>query len=283
MLALRDWICLPGGQRACEDAVGWGETYIFAIDGASGLTGRSVMGAESDAAWFARGVRDGLCGALDAEHQRPTGDILEELLQGLRSEFHSRAGTEVPPDAPSAGIALFREIGDRVEFFGLGDCVGLARLTDGSVACSQDRELSALDGAVIRRMEELHRTTGRPLLDTRELVSEQLLRNRMLRNQPGGYWILDLTGAPCVLNARVCSWPRSCVTGVSVCSDGFFQLVSPFGLLSDGEALQEAMERRTLASLAEELKAAQERDRDGNQYPRLEFRDDLCALTASVV
>lgn len=283
MFAVKDHICLPG-KTVCEDVIGWGDTYLFALDGASGLSGSHIMGAGSDAAWFASGVRDGLCRSLDGNDPRPAADILTEVLADLRVQYQCRLdelGMPLPPDSPSAGLALFREIGDEIEFFGLGDCVGAVQLRDDRLLWSCDEALPALDGGVVAHMEQIHRETGVTVLEARRQCNDLLLRNRMLKNTAGGYWILDLSGAG-LAHARMRRWKRGEVSSVSACSDGFGQLVSPFHLAADYGALHIRMTGTPLRELVQTLFAAQAQDPDANGYPRLKFRDDVCALWAQV-
>lgn len=284
MFLIEDHICLPG-KAVNEDAVGWGRDYLFALDGASGLTGARLMSGGSDAAWFASGVRDGLCRRLDGGDRRPTAEILAEVLAELRQTYADRAaelGVPVPPDAPSAGLALFRELGEQVEFFGLGDCVGAAEKTDGSLFSSCDTALPALDGRVVATMAAIHRETGISVLEARKQCEALLLEHRMLRNRPGGYWILDPSGAG-LPHARIRRWQRNELRTVSVFSDGFAQLAKPFQLYSGYEALHMAVTATPLQALTDKLFSAQEADPEANRFPRLKFRDDTCALWARVL
>ena len=284
MFVIKDHICLAGAQHN-EDAVGWGRHYLFALDGASGLTGENLMDGGSDAAWFAQGVRDGLCRALDGGDCRSTGEILREILQGLAEEYAARArtlGRTPPKDSPSAGIALFREWPDgRVELFALGDCVAAARTAQGHLFWSCDKALPALDGKVVAQMEAMHREKGISVLEAREACGELLLRNRMLRNTPGGYWILDPSGVG-VDHARVQVWAPGELESISAFSDGFAQLSAPFGLYADYGQIHEALVRTPLGQMLERLYEAQEADPEGNRFPRFKFRDDASALWAQI-
>lgn len=284
MFLIKDQFC-AAGRTVCEDAVAAGKHYLFAMDGASGLTGSCIMDEESDAAWFVRRVKAELCRALDAEDPRSTEEILKDILAPLRVEYESKAkalGHEVPPDSPSAGIALFRERNGEVEFFGLGDCLGAAERTDGTVETFCDTVLPALDGGVIDAMAELHRTTGISVLAARKHCNDQLVRNRALRNTPQGYWILDLSGMG-VAHAATCVWRKNELRAISACSDGLTQLVETFGLYPDFKALHRAMTEHPLEQLRAQLFAAQEADPKGNKHPRLKFRDDACGVWAEVV
>ena len=281
MLHLMDQVCLPG-KLPCEDAAGWGNNFLFVLDGASGLTGTQIMGTGSDAAWFASGVRDGLCRRLADGGE--TAPLLAEILAGLRRDYEAKAASEgipLPSDAPSAGLALFREVGEEIEFFGLGDCVGVAELAGGGLAWSCDSQLPALDGGVLSRMAEIHRDTGVSVLEARQQCQELLVKNRAMRNVPGGYWILDLSalGLP---HARVMRWKRREVVSLSAFSDGFGQLVDPFRFFPGYEALHRAMGQMPLQTLADRLFQAQEEDPQANRFPRFKLRDDTCALWARV-
>ena len=149
-----------------------------------------------------------------------------------------------------------------VEFFGLGDCVGALRTRDGRTLWSCDAALPALDSGVIAYMAQLHRDHGCTVLEAREQCGDLLLRNRELRNTPGGYWILDPSGDG-IPHARVLRWRREEVESLSAFSDGFAQLALPFRLYPDWGQLHCRMTQAPLRSLLEELYAAQEADPDG--------------------
>ena len=284
MFLIQDALCAAGGDF-CEDMFGYGRDYLFVMDGASGLSGEHILpDAGSDAQWFVQRVKEALCQALDAGDCQPTQILLGQIVSQLRSEYEAAArqlGHPVPPDAPSAGLALFRQRSGAVEYFGLGDCLATVETQDGQVQSFSDAALSALDRGVVAQMEQLHCATGAPLLATRAQCQAQLLRNRALRNTLQGYWILDLTGVG-LAHARQHRWEPGQVRRIGACTDGFAQLVRPFSLLADDAALHRAMASTPLQTLLDRLYAAQEADPQANRFPRLKFRDDACACTAVV-
>jgi len=275
-------LCLPGNPpQPNEDAVGFGSSYFFVMDGASCLSGINVIDRDSDAAWMVQRIKEGLCALLDAGDPRPTADLLAEVLAPLRQEYLTvcqKSGLHQPEDAPSAGLALFRIRGGMLEFFGLGDCVGVAALPDGRVFSSTDTALLALDDGVIREMARLHAEEGLSMQEARQRCNPMLLENRKKRNRRDGYWILDLLSDEGLAHARQCSWPLTAPVAAAAFSDGFAQLADTFGLYQDYGSLVSAMSAQGLDRLCTALFAAQDADADCTACPRFKKRDDTCAL-----
>ena len=53
LLKLIDAVCIAGSNKN-EDSIGYGDDFIFVIDGATGLRGVNIMGMRSDAEWFSK-------------------------------------------------------------------------------------------------------------------------------------------------------------------------------------------------------------------------------------
>lgn len=282
MFTVKEHICYPGNPaNPNEDIIGFGKDYCFALDGASCLSGVEVMGRGSDATWLVENVAAALCQRLDAGDDRPTEEILTEILIPLKAQYLAvlaKQGMEKPDDSPSAGFALFRKRKSKLEFFGLGDCVGVAALPGGKEFYSLDTNLPNLDNQVLERMMQLHLQTKIPVLQTRELCNDSLLTNRKKRNHPDGYWVLDLDTPEALINARQFSWELTEPVAVTVFSDGFAQLADVFAFYEGYFELFSAMQESDLAQMCQRLRYAQDADADCNRYPRFKLRDDTCAL-----
>jgi len=278
---VKDAVCIPGNMsKPCEDAIGFGENYCFVIDGASGLSNINIVEEPSDAAWFAVQVKEKLCRRLNCDNHTPTETILTEIIQELNMEYCQAAaekGVEPPSDSPSAGIVLFRQVEEQIEFFGLGDCTAALQLADNTVSVLKDTRLCVFDGSVLEKMMEIHQTTGISVLEAREVCNDLLLMNRARRNQEDGYWILDLSGVG-IGHALKCCWPADSVKMFFACSDGFAQLTDTFGLYADYPALLDAVQDNPLRELCDTLFSAQEQDPQANRFPRFKLRDDTSCL-----
>ena len=281
MFDVKDYVCIGGTtSKPCEDAVGYGKNYCFVIDGASVLSKINIVDEQSDAAWFATQIKERLCARFDVDNKTPTDVILKEIIDDLNRIYCDTAIAkcmEIPSDSPSAGIALFRQMSDEIEFYGVGDCTGAIKMMDGNVEVLKDNRLCALDGCVIERMAELHRKTGISVLEAREKCNDLLLNNRSKRNKDGGYWILDLSGIG-IGHATICSWPAESVKTVFACSDGFAQLIDTFCIYENYDALMEVAQDVSLLSLCDTLFDAQNKDSEANEFPRFKLRDDTSCL-----
>ena len=284
MIIAMDAICKVGAKYN-EDAIGYGKNYIFVIDGASGLTGINIMG-KSDAAWFSRGLRDGLSKAFNSGDCRSTIEIIQEIIHKLAYKYRLKA-TEVlkaiPKDSPSAGIALFREWPNGcIEMYALGDCIAVVQDATGNISWSCDTLLPALDAHVISQMVQLHNSTGISVIEAKSACNDMLIYNRSLRNTPNGYWILDLSGIG-IAHARTHLWRQGEINALSVFSDGFAQLSKPFDIYKNYGELHIKLLNTQAKELLKVLYSAQRKDANGNRFPRFKFRDDASTVIAKVV
>ena len=282
MFKLAQQICFAGNpSRPNEDIVGWGDNYFFVIDGASCLSGINVMDT-SDAAWMVNQVKLRLCEELDRDNGSDLADILKAVLEPLREEYLcalENAGVDIPGDSPSAGMALFVQRGSKVQFLGVGDCVGCVKSPDGVYFHTLDQNIVNLDDGVLETMARIHKETGKNVCDCREDVAEQLLINRKLKNEPGGYTALDLLLIDGLKNARRMEWEigdDGLVVGGF--SDGFAELADLYGVYEDYDRLFEAMQQNDLDQMFAHMVKIQNNDPYCNRYPRFKLRDDTSAL-----
>lgn len=268
-----------------EDAIGYGEQFLFVLDGATGLTSDlPVMASDSDAAWFARETAQWLETHLLSSFERSISELLQ---QGMR-ELLSRWKGELQ-QLPSAGIAVFRLCKNYknqdhayLEYFGLGDCLASIERTDGSFYIWKEQALESLDAEAIRQAlcyrEKYHCSMYESLI----AIQDVLRRHRDLRNQPDGYWILDPSGIG-ISHARYAKIPVQQCRSLFLCTDGFAQLIG-FGVASDLPELHQkiAQGEETIQSLSKQLFALQSEDCELLRLPRFKLRDDTSAIFAEI-
>lgn len=279
---LQSTLCEPGAARN-EDAVHTGPSSIVVVDGASGLSGRSVMGWESDPQWFSHRLAP-LVGGKIADQNASITAAVGASLEELRAEYAAAlaAGGLTPSaaDYPSASLAVVRATARQLEIFSLGDCTTLVDYTDGTVEAIHDGTVSALDAAVIARMVQLAAANG-TVREARELVGDQLRANRALMNRGGGYWITDLTAAG-LDHATATVRRLEEVRDVAVMTDGFAAAHDVLHLVGGPSSFLEALRTEGAAALGRRIVDGLDGDPDFERYPRLKHRDDMGVVHAAV-
>lgn len=262
-----DLFTRPGVGQCNEDAVGGGPGYLYVIDGATGLSDAPpcMDRTRTDAAWFAGETAKWLDAHLSQDLD--LADILRRGMDHLRTRFHGDA-------MPTAGLAILRCRGERLELLLLGDCLCSIQKRDGSFLAVRETALSRLDALALAALTDHARRSGRPPAACLPQIRETLRRHRALANQPGGYWVLDPSGAG-IPHALRLTLPLAACASVLLCTDGFGQLMDFTGCSLP--ALHCSVAQQGIAPLARELFARQAADPDFTAVPRFKRRDDATA------
>ena len=257
-----------------EDAVGSGPSYIFVIDGASGLNGRNIMNEESDAKWLSRSTANMLRERLP-DLKISISSIITSIMKDLA---HLWKGNST--DYPSASIAIWRENDGQLEYFGLADCDASVMLRSGKVISWAEENVAKLDNLALKQMVAYSEEHQCSMEEARKACAEILIHNRQLKNTENGYWVLDpsCTGIP---HARTYLIPAEKCDSVFLCSDGFSQLIG-FGELPSIQSLHRAVKKSGLLPMKKTLFALQENDHEMTKLPRFKFRDDTSAVFSFV-
>lgn len=194
-------ITKPGGQ-CNEDAILVSRKYMVVVDGATGLEKIHLTNAESDAAWMSHRLCDLLEEYLPNTHMSLV-NILGKAARAIKRELDGFGYTAHPKAYPSASVAIVRQGGKLLECLTLGDAPIFLALSS-QVKVIYDNSVALRDSAVIDRMIEIHKQTGRDISETRQEVSDLLLKNRRQMNKPGACYIFEPTGRGIKHSKLVC-------------------------------------------------------------------------------
>lgn len=262
-----------------EDSFSIKPRYGFVLDGATGLLKERVTNMESDAQWFAHKWRDFLDKNLDSG--APLKEILKQGVKSVNDEYMALPGAENVKSKPSAGIALYRALNGKLEYFLLGDCSIILTKKSGKVVYLQPQELTKLDQINIDRMSAIAKEKNINVIDARDLITENLLETRLTQNTDKGYFILS-DSYEAIDKALYGTIDFDEITQVVVLSDGYSQIFDTFNILST-EKFAEAMSAdASLGELYNILWNLQEKDKHCNKYPRFKVRDDATAILYKV-
>lgn len=260
-----------------EDVYGYGDNFVFVIDGATGLGENDCMGYGDDAKWFVENVASYL------NNHVSSGSIVECLqtvCEKLYAEYCAKLKcTQKVAYMPSSCISLFRIIDDKIEYYGLGDTMGYIEFLDGSYEIFYDSKLVALDNYAISEMVKIANEKGISPVEARKYIQEILVHNRSLLNTKDGYYSLELTGSG--LKHAICkSWNVKDVKRVCCMSDGFYEVLD-YGLYDNIQDVVNKVEC-DCEGIFSQLYQAQEKDALGYMVPRFKLRDDTTVVYAKV-
>lgn len=278
-LRILDSISDPGNAaRRNEDTAGGNASCAFVVDGATGLGGKPLLDATSDAAWLAAFAVE----VFEAEiaTTTPIDDTVRDLNARVRRRIVEAAGDETIEAwaLPTASFQLVRMEGRELAVYGLGDCRLFLVDADGKASETNGDYSKAESKGARRAVAQAGGLAAWRSLAEEPVVREALRRSRARHNQPGGV-VWTLGSAP-EAAAHLATWrlsPALPVRGL-LCTDGFSALVDKYGRY-DTVGLIEAAFERGLANLMSELRRIEhEEDPDGQRYPRFKVSDDATAL-----
>lgn len=263
-----------------EDAFGISPTYGFVLDGATGLLKEKVTNMDSDAQWFSHEWKDYLHLHLP-NHNKVLKDILKDGVKEIDAKYMALDGAINVKSKPSSGIALYRIINNKLEYFLLGDCSLIITKKDDSVIHLQPKQLSRLDQININRMASLAKEKGINVIEARPLINDYLVATRLTQNTDEGYYILsDCTKA---IDKGLCGEiDFNDIKQVVALTDGYSQIYDTFNIYSV-EKFAELIEASTnLSEVHYVLWNLQEKDKHCNKYPRFKTRDDATITVFSL-
>jgi serine/threonine protein phosphatase PrpC len=260
----------------------WGSVAgaVWILDGATGLSKKRLLpSASSDAQWFVRAVDQEL---RNADWSAATEILLRSAMQQVYRKFCDESrGSSEQALWPFSSFALVRVLGSSIEFVNLGDCRILWTSSDAKAVKSFGwSRVTELDGNVVQEINRLHRegTTDNEVVW--QTISPIIQANRALKNQPGGYWILDVAGEGLGHLQRMELRPSE-VDRVLLCTDGYYRLVDTYRTRSEETLLKDSMELG-IAGTIRSIREIELADDRCLSFPRIKPSDDATAVLAVV-
>lgn len=281
-----------------EDGFGFSSEggFAFVIDGATSLGGAGSFTAQE--------FTEELKTELNKRLANTNIDIQTILLKSISAikrknpavrsavKGFSEAGER---HGPSAAITIIRLKDDKIEYYSLGDCSLSVKYKDGSVKLYTNSELIKLDNNLLNYIQQLatednvggvRKAASLPAIATEKLV------NRNLKNQKGGYQILDLSRVV-IPNGKYRTFNATIIESLVLMTDGIADLYKMdrfnpgHSYTSDNDIKQIQVRIHELlikdplsavATLKEEYKA----DPEWDKYPRFKEIDDITILGLSI-
>jgi hypothetical protein len=262
---------------------GWGflgsaddVTAAWVFDGVTGINGRNLFPAGSDAAWLVAKAHIHLMklAGLDL----PLSDILSRLVQALMIDFKTAVeGLDIPNDydPPAACLILVKRYGAEWKALRLGDSCLLARGNGSTHTILAASPNNAFDHWLSTEAAK-RRNAG--VLDIKALRDEfrpQLLQGRKLRNTPDGYSILEANPSATEFAEYL---DLGTPEALLLCTDGYYRAVDHYALHSDESLLKASGEADGLDLVLRDIRALEAGDPACQKYLRFKPADDATAI-----
>jgi hypothetical protein len=278
-----DSICAPGSALAGGLKKGAGDDR-FAFDEAAGwaavIDGATDVGpirlypkAESDAAHYAELFAATLLAQPAGPAETPQA-YFTRLVVALRDASARDARvtlTDAPPASlPTAAAVWVRIRSGQVEGASLGDAIAIVRNPDGAVSVIGDAGKPADEQVRARKVMAL------PVGDRRKWLADA----RASQNRAGGYWIFGVQ-PEAAAHIRYQSIPAVAGARILLMSDGFYRLVSPYGVYDDRRLIEAAMSQG-VGKLFNALRKLESDPGQDASIGRFKTSDDATALLIEV-
>lgn len=275
-------LCIGSYLGKNEDCVGVSNKYIFVIDGATCLNEVRIFEEySSDAQWFANKTSEYLKN-LDDE-TLSISQILNNAMIEIKKQFDYKCiekGINII-DYPSAGICVFREIGEYIECFRLGDVLGIIEYNNRSIKLLQEKNLIKLDQIALKKQIEISKSKKITVKEAKIFINDILIKNRNLMNKSNGYFILEPKGEG-IKYGETTRINKSDIKSLACMSDGYSCIVDTYKIVKDYIELIKLLNNGKYKELFKEMDKEQKNDKEYNKYPRFKMRDDSSIVFAKI-
>ena len=271
-----DLIC-KNGKSWNEDYAFLGNGYGFVLDGASNVTGEHFSSCETDAKWFAQEFGKFLESALK-DYSKSIVEIMKDGIVEVTEKYHNLTNHKKIVDMPSSCVSAFRLNQDNteLEYFVLGDS-GIAINKNGKINDIIDLAVTYLDKVDLESMKKISTEKNISVLKARKFIDKQMLKKRLTKNTPNGYWILgdDVKACDNALYGKIKIEKGDLIL---LYTDGFSQIWNTIFIHSLSDVFSLLNSGKSLENLYQELYDEQEKDAECNKFPRFKKRDDASAI-----
>lgn len=271
------------GGAINDDRIGNSGDALWVLDGATDQSREKLLPGGSDAAWIA----DAFSAAFLDLAPGFSGSLFE-LAEGATARVAARFEAEKlrPPAGrgfhPSAAGLLLRVRNGWAEVLGMGDSVLLASIPGAPVRLTGTDPARLGDRKAIERIARFAAETGLSWVQARdELHKRSAGVARAKMNLPGGYSVFSIDMPPRELVSED-HFPAPPGSLFLAMTDGFARLFDTFNAYTI-ESIMKAAARKSLAALAQELRAIETSDAECARFPRMKAVDDASAILARVI
>ncbi|HEY8722102.1 protein phosphatase 2C domain-containing protein [Pengzhenrongella sp.] len=261
-----DAATLAGGANN-QDAYAVVGRALVVLDGASAFP---PVRPERDGGWYARTLRDAIRERLP-ESDHSLARILADSIAQVRDDY------ELRPGGPSSTVVMARVNIDTVDVLVLGDSTLVIQHPDDTCTAIIDDRLAQVAKAKRKGYREQLRDGGGYDDEHVQRLAGLQAAQRLVRNQPGGYWIAesDPAAATQAISRTV---PLDQVHALLLLTDGAAAGVVTYGAPKTWPELVQQVDSAGAQQVLDGLHELEETDPAGQRWPRSKPHDDKTVI-----
>ncbi len=259
------------GREWNEDAYYVDEKCGIVLDGATALNNEHYSKEASDVRWYSQRLIEIL--SKNINKKASIFDIVVKSNQKVIAEYNKLAKGTPILDYPCSTCALFREVGDDIEFFVLGDSEILVETVNSLCFSVEDSRNKANDGIAISKLLYFAKTEKTSLFDAIANHPEVFQGSRKNKNSEGHYFVLS-NDSNAIRNGLTYTIPKKLVAKIIIVTDGFAQAFDTIKFMTQDEFIKSINSQKDAQNVYAKLHKIQLKDASGLSHPRAKLRDD---------
>lgn len=264
-------------DRVNEDIAYAENNYGWVIDGATGLNKTNLTGSKGDVYWFVNEWNNYLKDNI-LDKSKDIKEIVSKGMDFIGNKFNKISSLKYPDkvDLPAASIAIIRINNNKVEYFLLGDCTLIVENNNGKSSIIKQTLLDKLDNIAKAEMNKLMLNEGISFIEARQRINPLLIKHRLLKNTPEGYWTLGFD-RNAVENSLYGYLDLEECKKALLMSDGFSAIFDNYKYI-EADNLISIIEKQGLHQVYKTIRLIENEDSDVVKFPRFKKSDDSSAV-----
>jgi len=254
-----------------DDRLGATARLAWVVDGATDMGLPGLLGEQGGAAWLASTASAAFAGATPPTLE----ETCLEVFASIETSFHAQRRRELLGrwELPKAAFSAVQLVDGVLEVAWLADCPVLLTSSHGTLWCTGEPDTST------EAAQALALGHGIGAADS---FSGAVLADRRAARSEENHQALSPDAKASAAKTRFASFKVSPGDELLLMSDGFSSLVSDYCVYT-AESLWDAVRKKGLAQLVQDIRAIERNDAACLKYPRFKVSDDATALWLKVV
>ncbi len=259
------------GSAYNEDKFSFGDDWFLMLDGATSLSGGLISEYKTNAVWLVEKITQFV--ENNIKNYAATADLLKQMETFLEKEFY-KLGVDFSIEIePTSSMTLVRDLDGYIEVTSIGDISTVICFKNKKLELVNDTRVKELDKQAHDEMVAIADAENISIREARAHITDVLLENRSMRNQPDGYCVVSVFDN--MFESRLTNvYEKSEIEKIFVFTDGIAHYYETLNLASDYKDFISKIENKSILDVICDIREVENSDMDYNHFPRFKKSDD---------